>query len=131
MEANEYLQQVVQDQARVQGELRMRSKRKTPAPAGKPEALGVAEAAAFQNGSRDFDADDATAEAAPGQAVEYRITGFWRWKTVVVPPNVYVVHTRRGHAEVRFVGIDTVNCDVRPTGAHAIDRDLTKFPVRE
>jgi regulator of protease activity HflC (stomatin/prohibitin superfamily) len=40
-----------------------------------------------------------TAAAAPaasggGRAVDYRITGWWRWKTVVVPPNVYVVHTR-------------------------------------
>src|SRR5262249_48278831 len=33
------------------------------------------------------------------RAIDYRISGFWRWKTVVVPPNVYVVHTRRGHAE--------------------------------
>jgi hypothetical protein len=35
----------------------------------------------------------------------YRITGFWRWQTVVVPPNVYVVHTRRGRAEPLHVGL--------------------------
>ena len=40
-----------------------------------------------------------------GQAVDYRITGWWRWKTVVVPPNVYVVHTRRGHAEPLHLGL--------------------------
>jgi regulator of protease activity HflC (stomatin/prohibitin superfamily) len=39
--------------------------------------------------------------------VDYRITGFWRWKTVVVPPNVYVVHTRRGHVEPLHVGLGT------------------------
>lgn len=37
--------------------------------------------------------------------VDYRITGFWLWKTVVVPPNVYVVHTRRGQAEPVHVGL--------------------------
>jgi hypothetical protein len=105
MEANEYLQQVVQDQERVQGELRKRRKAKRPAPAGTPEAPGVADAAVFENGSRDFDADEATAGAASGQAVDYRITGFWRWKTVVVPPNVYVVHTRRGHPEPLHMGL--------------------------
>lgn len=29
-------------------------------------------------------------------AVQVRVTGFWRWKNVVVPPNAYAVHTRRG-----------------------------------
>ncbi len=34
---------------------------------------------------------------AAGRAVDYRITGFWLWRTAVVPPNVHVSHTRRGH----------------------------------
>ncbi|MBL8916155.1 MAG: hypothetical protein JNM17_35975 [Archangium sp.] len=38
-------------------------------------------------------------------AVEVRITGWWRWKTVVVPPNAYVVHTRRGVAEPLHLGL--------------------------
>lgn len=37
--------------------------------------------------------------------VEVRITGFWRWKTVLVPPNAFVVHTRRGRAEPLHVGL--------------------------
>jgi len=37
---------------------------------------------------------ETTSEVGGGRAVDYRITGWWRWKTVVVPPNVYVVHTR-------------------------------------
>ena len=37
-------------------------------------------------------------------AVEVRVTGWWRWKTVVVPPNAYVVHTRRGVAEPLHLG---------------------------
>jgi flotillin len=45
------------------------------------------------------------AEKEPLRAVEYRITGFWRWKTVLVPPNAYVVHTRRGHADPLHLGL--------------------------
>lgn len=40
-----------------------------------------------------------------GSAVDVRITGFWRWKTVVVPPNAYVVHTRRGASEPLHLGL--------------------------
>jgi regulator of protease activity HflC (stomatin/prohibitin superfamily) len=36
--------------------------------------------------------------------VDYRITG-WFFKTVVVPPNAYVVHTRRGQAEPLHLGL--------------------------
>jgi regulator of protease activity HflC (stomatin/prohibitin superfamily) len=42
---------------------------------------------------------------AGGNAVNYRITGLWRWKNVIVPPNAYVVHTRRGVAEPLHVGL--------------------------
>jgi flotillin len=37
--------------------------------------------------------------------IDVRITGFWRWKSVVVPPNVYVIHTRRGHKEPLTIGL--------------------------
>jgi regulator of protease activity HflC (stomatin/prohibitin superfamily) len=44
-------------------------------------------------------------EPAGGSAgVDYRITGWW-WQTVVVPPNAYVVHTRRGQAEPVTIGL--------------------------
>jgi hypothetical protein len=53
-----------------------------------------------------------TAGAGPAKArapapppIDFRITGFWRWKTVVVPPNVHVVHTRRGHPEPVTLGL--------------------------
>ena len=39
--------------------------------------------------------------------VDVRVTGFWRWKTVLVPPNAFVVHTRRGRAEPLHVGLGT------------------------
>src|SRR5690348_12586190 len=38
-------------------------------------------------------------------AVEVRVTGFARWKTVLVPPNAFVVHTRRGRSEPLHVGL--------------------------
>ncbi|NVI90395.1 SPFH domain-containing protein, partial [Actinomadura sp. BRA 177] len=41
---------------------------------------------------------------APGP-VDVRITGFWRWKNVLVPPNAFVVHTRRGRAEPLHIGL--------------------------
>jgi hypothetical protein len=47
----------------------------------------------------------APAGATTARAIEYRITGWWRWKTVLVPPNVNVVHTRRGHAEPVTLGL--------------------------
>src|SRR5689334_12606911 len=40
-----------------------------------------------------------------GGAVDARITGFWRWKTVIVPPNAYVVHTRRGQKDPLHLGL--------------------------
>jgi flotillin len=40
-----------------------------------------------------------------GGGVDVRVTGFWRWKTVVVPPNVYVVHTRRGYKDPLHLGL--------------------------
>jgi len=39
--------------------------------------------------------------------VDVRITGWWRWKTVLVPPNAFVVHTRRGRSEPVHVGLGT------------------------
>jgi hypothetical protein len=43
------------------------------------------------------------AEAPAG--IDYRITGFWRFKTVIVPPHVYAVHTRRGREEPLHIGL--------------------------
>jgi len=72
---NTYLEQVVQQQADVDEALRFTMKKQD---------------------SRD---------AAPTPGGGYRITGWWRYKTVVVPPNVYAVHTRRGRKEPVHVGL--------------------------
>jgi flotillin len=77
---NTYLGEVLADQEEVEHELKRKGTVLSAAP-GSPPA------------------------EAPGRAVEYRITGFWRWKTVIVPPNVHVVHTRRGHAEPVTLGL--------------------------
>ena len=39
------------------------------------------------------------------QAPEVRVTGWFHWKTVVVPPNAYVIHTRKGHKEPLHIGM--------------------------
>src|SRR5204862_5151041 len=43
--------------------------------------------------------DDRAGGAVGSSAVDVRVSGLWRWKNVVIPPNAYVVHTRRGHEE--------------------------------
>jgi hypothetical protein len=88
---NEYLDQVVAQQSRLEQDLR--SKRSAPPmqPAAAP--MAAAEGRAFT--------------PSASTAVEVRLTGFWRWKTVLVPPNAFVVHTRRGHAEPLHVGLGT------------------------
>src|SRR5262249_9558231 len=55
----------------------------------------------------DAETEDTATGAPPPRAIDYRITGFWRWKTVVVPPHVYAVHTRRGHIEPVTLGLGT------------------------
>lgn len=44
-------------------------------------------------------------EAASTNGVEVRISGVGRWKTVLVPPNAFVVHTRRGETQPRHIGL--------------------------
>lgn len=38
-------------------------------------------------------------------STNYKITGFWRFQNVIVPPNMYVVHTRRGVREPVNIGL--------------------------
>jgi regulator of protease activity HflC (stomatin/prohibitin superfamily) len=93
--SNDYLNQVVAEQAqveqRLQRQLHARALRKR---VGAPTAPCDAD-----------DEEEMDARLGTNHAINYRITGFWRWKTVVVPPNVYVVHTRRGHPEPLHVGL--------------------------
>jgi hypothetical protein len=92
---NDYLNEVLAEQAHVEQQLQR-------------QALPAAPMATERARRDKANYDLALAEpvgARSARAIDYRITGFWRWKTVVVPPNVYVVHTRRGHAEPVTLGL--------------------------
>jgi flotillin len=81
-EKNEYMQQVMAKQADVEAKLRRRSRGAAP-----------------QRGEGMMRSSEDLSEGAEMAAVDVRITGFWRWKNVIVPPNAYVVHSRRGRQE--------------------------------
>jgi regulator of protease activity HflC (stomatin/prohibitin superfamily) len=90
--ANEYMQQVMAEQAEVEEGLRKGRARK---------AMRLS-----SDSSRDM---NAPARVGPDEApaVDVRVTGFWRWKNVIVPPNAYVVHTRRGRSVPLHCGLGT------------------------
>ena len=86
---NVYLQQVLQEQEEVDRQLkksRPKIRRSAPVPQG-----------AAYNQMPELKEDK-------HKAVDYRIVGFWWWKSVIVPPNVYVVHTRRGRTRPLHIG---------------------------
>ena len=91
---NVYLDQVVAQQERLEQDLR--SKRSAPAQAPMAAPGGPPRQRSSFGGP-----------APAPTAVDVRTSGFWRWKTVLVPPNAFVVHTRRGHAEPLHVGLGT------------------------
>jgi hypothetical protein len=93
---NAYLGEVLEHQAKVDRELRPRVAQATAQAADQ----GVPRTRSKSPGS----AGESSGQPAAG-AIKYRITGFWRWQTVVVPPNVYVVHTRRGYEEPVTIGL--------------------------
>jgi len=105
---NTYLDQVVANQERLEQDLRSKrsapssmpaqAQMEAPMPAAAPGGLG---GVAFGRGFAPPPVD----AARPNGSVEVRVTGRWRWKTVIVPPNAFVVHTRRGSAEPLNVGL--------------------------
>ena len=127
---NTYLDDVLAQQERLESDLRSKSSQRsappTPpqmmAPVAPPPPPGMAPVAAApagpaaqpaQRGGRAARIERFAAETVAGRApepaphngVEVRVTGFGRWKTVLVPPNAFVVHTRRGQSEPRHVGL--------------------------
>ncbi|WP_214104866.1 SPFH domain-containing protein [Acrocarpospora catenulata] len=83
---NSYLEQVVAQQAVLEDDLK--APRRASPLAKRDRALGGA----------------VPEKLTPGP-VEVRITGFWRWKNLLVPPNAFVVHTRRGQAKPMHIGL--------------------------
>lgn len=99
---NSYLEQVAQQGRQLEADLRPRRKMMSNAPADAAPEPERAQACF----------DDVALARAGGAApstgscgVDVRINGFWRWKNVVVPPNAYVVHTRRGHEKPLHLGL--------------------------
>src|SRR5689334_20752789 len=100
---NTYLDQVVANQERLEQDLR--AKRSAP-PAEAP--MQAAPAARSSGVAGMFQQARMPAPPPPprgSSAVEVRVTGRFRWRTVVVPPNAFVVHTRRGRDEPLHVGL--------------------------
>jgi flotillin len=87
--SNQYLEDVIQQQANVQMELR----KKVSAPARRSGGGGGGGGPNGESGG------------PRGNAVDVRITGFWRWQTVIVPPHAWVVHTRRGEDAPLHLGL--------------------------
>jgi hypothetical protein len=112
-ERNDYMEEVMAKQQRVAVDLRAKrspaanvANRVAPPPAAPSPAqqmhgedTGVFRVRQFASGG------SAPAEPLPAASVDVRITGWWRWKTVIVPPNAHVVHTRRGHDKPLHIGL--------------------------
>ncbi len=104
---NAYLEQVKQEQQQLEVDLRA----KRPARPLDEMARGVASSPAMTAQIAQTVTGLSSARAWEPErsvpAVDVRITGFWKWKTVIVPPNAYVVHTRRGRPEPLHLGLGT------------------------
>ena len=100
---NTYLEKVVAEQAVLEDDLKARRGQAAPP---QPAAPGgpFQQAAPLAKRNRALGGAPAGDRPAPGP-VDVRISGFWRWKNVLVPPNAFVVHTRRGRSEPLHVGL--------------------------
>jgi hypothetical protein len=108
---NEYLDHVMAQQVQLEHELRSKRSSAPAAEAAVPAAMRPAGAVAAppapaQPAARRSRAAviDRSVETVPA-VLDVRLSGFWRWKTVLVPPNAFVVHTRRGRPEPLHVGL--------------------------
>lgn len=96
---NAYMEEVLQQQQRVEQELAPSRKRRSAPPIQQALAMpGAPPPAALPE-------EPERPRSALDRALDVRITGFLKWKTVVVPPNVYVIHTRRGRTEPVNIGL--------------------------
>ncbi|HEU4535798.1 MAG TPA: hypothetical protein VFS00_16845, partial [Polyangiaceae bacterium] len=100
---NSYLEEVVHQKEQIERELKAQRVIVRGGPTNAAPAAALARAG---GGADDTGRFGALVAAAPtSNAVDVRITGWWRWKNVIVPPNALVVHTRRGHAEPLHCGL--------------------------
>ncbi|NDU75158.1 hypothetical protein GWI34_21370 [Actinomadura sp. DSM 109109] len=96
-QGNTYLDKVVAQQAVLEDDLKSR-RSAPPAPGAAPPPGPLAKRDRALGGAAPAD------RSGPGP-VDVRISGFWRWKNVLVPPNAFVVHTRRGRSEPLHIGL--------------------------
>ncbi|MEM9542577.1 MAG: hypothetical protein AAGA60_24180 [Cyanobacteria bacterium P01_E01_bin.42] len=87
---NTYLQQVLQEQEEIDRQL-SKSRARLP-------EMSASRARKAQSRRGNLAQDR-------GRTVDYRIVGYLWWKSVIVPPNVYVIHTRRGKATPIHIGM--------------------------
>lgn len=105
---NDYLEQVASQGRQLEEDLRPRRAdfKKAGAPMlANRTAGGAACDDRGADDSRFFIHPEPSGIGTGSTAVDVRVTGWWRWKTVVVPPNAYVVHTRRGHEKPLHCGL--------------------------
>ena len=106
---NSYLGEVLEQQQRVDLELKSKRRASSPMPSQQamsnmpPPPAGAAAGNVFRAQIANMQAEAFAGNE--GRAIDYKITGFGRWQTVVVPPNVYVVHTRRGIEKPLHIGM--------------------------
>jgi regulator of protease activity HflC (stomatin/prohibitin superfamily) len=100
---NDYLEQVVRQKNQLEYDLKARRANAPMLYNAAP--AGAAQAVQFDDIARGEIDRSGGCGAVGGSAVDVRISGFWRWQNVVVPPNAYVVHTRRGHEEPVHCGL--------------------------
>ncbi|MBX3162286.1 MAG: hypothetical protein KF773_40350 [Deltaproteobacteria bacterium] len=112
MSENDYMERVMANQQRLEVDLKAKKMPMRSRNVIQEMPQQQAQAAAPYRTPGDVDVDrqhaaggTATGEADGSNAVDVRIAGWWRWKTVIVPPNAHVVHTRRGHAEPLHIGL--------------------------
>jgi len=86
-QSNVYLEQVLAQKAQVENDLK--AKRAPQSPVSRTRS--------------------ASGDVREGTGTPYannvRVTGWWPFQNVIVPPNVYVVHTRRGYRESLHIGL--------------------------
>lgn len=121
-EENFYLQQVLEEKEEADRKLNKRMLKARARSAKTDEILAshidqalfaedraaIAKEASFSMPGRVVARDnDNTDNASPSaaKAFDYRITGFGIWKSVIVPPNLYVVHNRRDRSEPLHIGM--------------------------
>lgn len=106
MSENDYLEQVMANQQRVEVDLKAKRNvaMRRAMPAAPQQMMQQAQLAEDTGRFRAL-GGMATSDPPAAASVEVRITGWWRYKTVIVPPNAHVVHTRRGHDKPLHIGL--------------------------